>query len=88
MRAMSDTDSPATRWLTSPEVARRFGVARDTVKRWPIPYNQTGPRGRRRYREEDVVAYLELSRRGAELEGPDTEVDRWAAKRDTMFPRP
>jgi hypothetical protein len=48
--------------LTSREVAAWLGVHPNTVKRIPptdLPYFRVGARGDRRYRVDDVCAYIE-----------------------------
>lgn len=49
-------------WLTTGEVARRFGVSPKTVIRWAdeghMPCIET-PGGRRRFRADDIRAYLD-----------------------------
>lgn len=49
-------------WLTANEAARHLDVHNNTVKRIPpseLPFMRLGPRGDRRYRLEDIEAYIE-----------------------------
>jgi hypothetical protein len=44
--------------LTEDEVATRLKCSRKTVQRRPIPYHKDSRKSPRRYRQEDVEAYL------------------------------
>jgi excisionase family DNA binding protein len=49
-------------WLTATEAAERLGIHNNTAKRIPpdeLPYFRVAARGDRRYRLEDVEAYIE-----------------------------
>jgi hypothetical protein len=45
-------------WLTSAQAAAILGVDRSTLSRYPIPYRQDQPSSWRRYRMEDLEAYV------------------------------
>lgn len=67
------TETYEGRWLTTPEVAARCGVAVETVRWWRKRAAQRGPTFYRlsqnvvRYREDDVNNWLAL--RAVETEG-------------------
>ena len=56
---------PPGRWLSARQVADAIGVHVNTVKRadpGTLPFYRFNDRGDRRYRREDVVAFLRSSR--------------------------
>ncbi len=69
---MESPDGVTSRLLTAEEVARILGLSEGTLKCWRVRRRRDGPpfvklgsrpRGRVRYRLEDIMAYIEQGRR-------------------------
>jgi excisionase family DNA binding protein len=66
MRSKHVSELPITEMMTPSQVAASLGVSPNTVRKWSnrgrLPFYRFSPRGDRRYRREDVEAFIASQR--------------------------